>query len=314
MRYQLATLVTASIALLPCIATATFGDIFVTNWDTGRVGQYSNAGATINASLVTGLNNPTAVGVSGSYLVVENYSTGIIGEWTLGAPGTVTSPFPNLITGLTDARGIAVNGADVYVVNHSGGNGVVARYTLGATPGTISSSNPGVITGLTGNPNGLAVVGGNLFVQFDTSVAEYSLTGTPINTSFITGLTGAQTISAQGNDLYVGSYSGGNFNVGKYTLGATPGTIASSTPNLITGLGGPMAISVFDNSIFMDSYAENRVQQYSTSGALINGSLVSSLTGSVGLTVTPEPASLGVLAVGLGAGLLRRRSARGRGK
>jgi len=229
----------------------------------------------------------------------------------LGAPGTVSSPFPNLITGLNDPRGIAVSGNDLYVISTVVNAPAVSKYTLGVTPGTIASSTPIFIGGLGPNPNALAVTGGNIFVQYDGGVAEYTLAGTPVNTALITGLTGPQALSAQGNDLYVAGFNGSSFTVGKYTLGATPGTIASSTPNLITGAGGPMAISAFGTSIFMDSYTESRVRQYSTSGALINGSLVSSLTGSVGITVTPEPASLGVL--GLGAVMLlgrRRRRAK----
>lgn len=287
-------------------------DIFVTNWDSGTVGQYSNGGATINASLVTGLNNPTAIALTGggpgSFLLVESFSTNRISQYTLGASaGTVTNPFPNLITGLSGPRGIALSGLDLFVASNNGATGSVAKYTLGAAPGTVLTTNTSFLTGLSGSTNGLASSGGNLFVQTNTFIAEYTTAGVPVNTSLITGLTGAQAIAADGSDLYVASFNAGNFTIGKYTLGVTPGTLASSIPNLITGPGGPFALAVHGGNIFTDSYAGNAVRQYTSAGVLVNGSLVSGLTGSVGLAVTPEPGTLCVLGLGAMALLVRRR-------
>ena len=58
-------------------ATARGQDIYVTNQVTGTIGEYSISGGTVNASLVSGLNNPAGIAVSGSDLFVTNWSP----EW-----------------------------------------------------------------------------------------------------------------------------------------------------------------------------------------------------------------------------------------
>jgi hypothetical protein len=41
------------------------GLIFVTNTGNGTVGEYTTSGKTVNASLISGLSNPSAIAVSG---------------------------------------------------------------------------------------------------------------------------------------------------------------------------------------------------------------------------------------------------------
>ena len=40
----------------------------------GTIGEYTTSGATVNASLVSGLNYPYGIAVSGSNLFVTNYN------------------------------------------------------------------------------------------------------------------------------------------------------------------------------------------------------------------------------------------------
>ena len=65
-------------------STARADSIFVTNFlGTGSlantIGDYTTSGATVNSSLISGLNNPTGIAVSGSNLFVTNYAGGTVG-------------------------------------------------------------------------------------------------------------------------------------------------------------------------------------------------------------------------------------------
>src|SRR6267143_2435256 len=58
------------------------GQIFVTNTGTGTIGEYDyNTGSTVNASLVSGLNYPWGIAVSGANLYVANNTAQSIGEY-----------------------------------------------------------------------------------------------------------------------------------------------------------------------------------------------------------------------------------------
>jgi hypothetical protein len=58
-------------------------EIFVTNAGADTIGEYTTAGATVNAALISGLNFPEGIALSGSDLFVVNSGvTGRIGEYT----------------------------------------------------------------------------------------------------------------------------------------------------------------------------------------------------------------------------------------
>ena len=92
-------------------------DIFVTNFGTDTVGEYTTAGATVNASLISGFSFPEGIAVSGSDLFVANANAtsegslgpGWIGEYTTSG-ATVDA---KLISGLDSPSYIAIaNAAD----------------------------------------------------------------------------------------------------------------------------------------------------------------------------------------------------------
>ena len=121
----------------------------------GTIGEYTTAGATVNAALISGLNGPLGIAVSGSNLFVANYGDwhdrrihhlGGDGErradlgverpvWALrcrariclsrtfahGTIGEYTTSGATvnaaLISGLNDPHGIAVSGSDLFVTN-----------------------------------------------------------------------------------------------------------------------------------------------------------------------------------------------------
>ncbi len=132
-------------ALLP---TTVSGQIYVLNQGNGStVGEYTTAGATVNASLVSsGLSAPYGIAVSGGDIFVANAGNNTIGEYTT-AGATVNA---TLISGLNGPTGVAVSGGDIFVANY--GNNTIGEYdaTTGAT------INAALVSGLSG-PVGLDV-------------------------------------------------------------------------------------------------------------------------------------------------------------
>src|ERR1039458_7329705 len=64
---------------------------------------------------------------------------------------------------------------------------------------------------------------GQIFVTNDSganTVSEYTLSGTSMNPTLITGLGNPLAIAVSGSDLYITNYSGNT--VGEYTLSGTP--------------------------------------------------------------------------------------------
>ncbi|HEX4084685.1 MAG TPA: hypothetical protein VHY22_07240, partial [Chthoniobacteraceae bacterium] len=86
-------------------------DLFVLTG--GGIGEYTTSGQTVNASLVTDVNSPFSIAISGSDIFVLNWDNGItsVGEYTTSGQ-TVNA---SLITGLGDVQGIAISGTNLYV-------------------------------------------------------------------------------------------------------------------------------------------------------------------------------------------------------
>ena len=91
----MALALSAGAALMPATARGQIIYVAVQNNSyyhnaSGVIGEYTASGATVNASLVSGLVDPQGVAVSGSDLfVVANWFGGTIGEYTtLGVRST----------------------------------------------------------------------------------------------------------------------------------------------------------------------------------------------------------------------------------
>jgi DNA-binding beta-propeller fold protein YncE len=76
----------------------------VANQGGNTVGAYTTSGATLNASLILGLNSPFGIAVGGSDLFVVNQGGNTIGAYTT-AGATVNA---SLISGLNAPTGIAI--------------------------------------------------------------------------------------------------------------------------------------------------------------------------------------------------------------
>ena len=112
-------------------ATALGDELFVTNYadanndlNSGTVGAYTTSGATVNASLVTGLGGAGGIAVSGGDLFVGSFANGTIGEYDATTGATINA---SLITGLIDPIGIVVSGGNLFIGSTNGGGPVPAR-------------------------------------------------------------------------------------------------------------------------------------------------------------------------------------------
>jgi len=152
------------------------GNLYVThggNTGTGSVALCTLSGTLLNSSLISGLDDPHAIAISGTDLYIANYQTGTIGKYTT-AGQTINSVF---ISGLIHPTSIATFGGNLFITT------VGSTFTSG-TNGEYSSSgspiNPSLVTGLGFFPNSLVSDGSNLFVACtgDSTVTEYTASGT----------------------------------------------------------------------------------------------------------------------------------------
>lgn len=162
---------------------------------------------------------------------------------------------------------LAISGNNLYVADTY--DEEIAEYTTsGATVNTA------LITGLgfSGYPYyGLLVSDNILYVAGASSVGEYSLSGTPINASFIQGHFTDLAIS--GNDLFV--LAGGVDNATVEEYDATTGNLINGS--LITGLYDTFRFAVSGGYIYTGSYANGSVSKFTLSGAAVNSGLVTGL-------------------------------------
>ena len=257
--------------------------IFVASYDLGTVSEYTTSGVLLNASLISGLHRPAAIAVSGTNLFVVIESTGTIGEYTTS--GTTVNA--SLISGLNNPVAIAVSGTSMFVANT--GNGTIGEYTTSGT--TVNAS---LISGLN-NPVAIAVSGTSMFVANtgNGTIGEYTTSGTTVNASLISGLDksgDADGITVVGTDLFVVNYywpiftavNRDFFSIGEYT---TSGSTKNPEMDLSVVSGSPPAsIASVGTALFVafgDGILPGSVQEYTTSGATINTSLVPSSQGNI---------------------------------
>ena len=285
-------------------------EILVANSGANTVGAYTTSGATVNASLITGLSNPVAIAVSGSEVFVVNGSTGAIGEYTTSG-ATVNA---SLITGLNAPAGIAVSGGNLFVVSHYPANLVQEFGSIGEYTMSGATVNASLITNVTPPPFGIAASGSDLFVtQVCISVAScapivggtlsvYTTSGGTVAAPLIgSGLNDAFAVAVSGSDVFVSNYA--TENIAEYTTGGV--TVNAS---LISGLPDPYGIAIDGSDLFVVNAGADTIGEYTTSGAMVNASLITGLGNPTGIAIvpaasqTPEPSSLTLLGLAL-AGL-----------
>jgi DNA-binding beta-propeller fold protein YncE len=208
------------------------GNLFVAN-DTGGsgfVGEYTTAGTTVQARLITNGGGTLDLTVAGPSLFL---SYGVwVGKFTT-AGMTVSDPFVS--SDITNFWGVELSGDGTRLFVSGFNSGTIGEYdaTTGAT------INAALITGLH-DPTGLTISGNHLYVANagNGTIGEYDLDGTVVNAAVVTGLSNPQDVVEFGGNLYV--TDNGNHRVGEYD--ATTG--AAINPALITGFSYPTGIAV----------------------------------------------------------------------
>jgi len=293
--------------------------IFVVNELAGTIGEYTTSGLTVNAALISGLNHPIQIAVSGSNLFVVSAGSGTIGEYTTSG-ATVNAA---LITGLNNPAGIAVSGSSMFVVSAFPATLAQEFGSIGEYTTSGATVNASLIPLVPQNPYAIAVSGSNMFVTQNClsvascsptvggTIGKYTTSGGTVNTALVPSYPGALAdafgIAVSGTHLFVSFFGGST--ISEFTTGG-----ATVNASLIrAGLSAPDGIAIDGSDLFVANFGSNTVGEYTTSGATVNASLITGLNSPEGIAVvaaTPEPSSLtllGLAIAGLGFRRLRRR-------
>jgi DNA-binding beta-propeller fold protein YncE len=257
------------------------GQIFVTNSGTGTIGEYDyNTGGTVNAALVSGLNYPWGIAVSGVNLFVANNTAQTIGKYNATTGATVNA---SLVSGLNGPDGIAISGANLLVANSGYGSGT----TIGAYNATTGATVKAALVSGLSSPTGIAVSGGYVFVANINSgtIGKYNATtGATVKAPLVSGLSSPSGIAVSGASLYV--VNSGSGTIGEYN--ATSG--AAVNASLVSGLSSPQGIAVVGANLFVVNQGTGTIGEYNaTTGVTVNASLVSGLSNPIGIAVVAEP-------------------------
>lgn len=210
--------------------------------------------------------------------------------YVLGFGGTISDyssggvlQNPAVVSGMLNPREFALSGQDFFVATtdpalDSTAQDIGEYETSGITVNSDLVSGSGTFPAGANYVSSVAVSGSNIFVANSNTgtIGEYSTSGQTINANLITGLSDPAGIAISGSQLFVANINGGT--IGEYTLGATPGTVASSNPSLVSGLQEPDSIAVSGSNLYVAGLA-GPVGEYTTSGGVVNASLLSGLSG-----------------------------------
>lgn len=264
---------------LPAVA-----QIYVASVVSDTVGKYNLDGTPINATLITGLNNPRELAISGSVLYVASDNgggQGLIGSYQLdGTPLNAS-----LITTPALVMSMAVSGTSIFVgLNGLGipNYGVVVHYS---TSGTTAAANfiPTLGNG-SGFATGIAVSGTTMFISVSWNgnhqVAKYDTDGTLVNGYFITGIGPAgfnhpMGIATAGNDLFV---SDTGSEIERYTTVGAP----------VSSFGYPHSdIAIYNGKLYLTHGSAGTVVKGNLDGPVINEHLITGLVSPYAIAIGP---------------------------
>ena len=286
--------------LSPGLVGIAHSQIFVSNFTSSTVSEYSLSGTQLSPSLISGLLNPIGLTTDGSHLFVPvvTGNKASIGQYDLSGDPLNTSLIPN-------AEGpVAISGDDLFVQDVTRPSSIGEYTTSGATVAApaISIGEDEIL--------GIAVEGNDVFVSYisvppingvssEFTIGEYTTSGTTLHASLISGLGFVGGLAVQGNDLFLSNDQGF---ISEY---ATDGTFLKT---LVPGLDDPTTLTLNGNDLFVANSGNGTISEYTTSGDPVAPSLITGLSGDVyGIAVVPEPATFALLALASGGFLLRRR-------
>jgi len=116
------------------------------------------------------------------------------------------------------------------------------------------------------------LLSGDIFIitRDNDAVAEYTTSGTLVDTTLVSTSGNPSWIANSGSDLFV--IDNGGLGVGEYTTSG--GTVNAS---LISSLDNPEGLAATDSDLFIPSAINGTILEYTTSGSLVSNSLVSGL-------------------------------------
>jgi hypothetical protein len=271
---------------LPLRARAT---LFVGSTDTGSVGTYTNSGAPINPSLISGLGFVGDIAIAGDRVYVLS-SPGINQPIKVGVYKTSGEPINASLFSLeldVSPSAIAVSGSNIFIGTDEN-HGTVRQYsTAGAllNPALITDLQPSFDHPFFGD---MVISGGNLFVAswgsdngltYLSTVGEYNLDGVPVDADLITFRQGIATALAVSDSTILVRNSTnvempGIDSIAHYT---TSGALVD--PSFITGLTDPSGIAISGNDFFVAGGAiiGGVVGRYTLSGEPIDPTLITGL-------------------------------------
>ena len=114
------------------------------------------------------------------------------------------------------------------------------------------------------------------------SIGEYSITGSTINSSLISGLHNPWGIASEGNDLFVAN-PGYPESIGEYTLDGV-----TVNPALISGIYDPFRVKVSGPNLYVLYDGLVAIGKFTTSGAAVEPLLITGLWGEEGLALSGD--------------------------
>lgn len=296
MKWSKHIVVTCMLAFLGLVAVPAHAQLFVTNWVGGTVGKYDvSTGATINASFISGLTNPSGIAAddSGNLFVV---SFGKIGKYNAVTGEAINESF---ITGLSGPIGLALDGnGNLFVANFGG---TIGKYNAS----TGAAINPALVS--LSHPYGVAVDGNGHLYTTNRSLNQIgkfnAATGAPITNPFVTADSGLRNpigIAVDESDrLYVANNASDPTRVGLYNAdtGATIDVdfVSQGNPWGIALDGDGQLFAVNQGSAL--NPGNGTIGKYDAlTGEVINSKFVTGLQYPQFIAVVvPEPAGMAVV-------------------
>jgi hypothetical protein len=256
-----ASILIAGTLILFAVPKIALGNLFVLDTlpGNGTIAEYTNSGAPVNVSLLTGLGfvdqdgfgfgSLPSVATADGFLYVTNPIAGTIGKYTTSG-ATINAA---LISGLKDPQDIEIPGGELYVAER--GNNRVGKYTTSGA--TVNAS---LITGIAGS-NALAISATELFVGHGGTVGSYTISGATINASLATGFEDIHDVEVSGSSLFVSSQFDDGGIVAKYNV---DGTLINF---LLISTDSARSFAISGTDLFL--VQGDRVTEYTTSGMFI---------------------------------------------